>query len=380
MANMSYANMSVDPNAINKITTPQVQPQPWVNYTPAFIQSPANANMTQASTGQPVYSPPKSGQVLGASDSAGGAPQIDTGAEKKPNVNGWYNELGNWEWMQPAGQGNGVDMRMLDEAYGNLQNIFGQQENTAKGTANSAKENISSQYMSDVGKTESERDKQMRELQKSLGLFQESGSGAVNDLVGQYNALEQRANVRYGGGSLGDLMRELAAKEYYKQTGNIKKQQLAGESDFAMQQDDAKLFFQQKISDLDLWKKQAMSEVESRLQQQLDTISAMRGQSQMDKANKQLELLQRAQEQARQITAMDLEFKNGLLSNYIENAQTTMGRAFTPQEIAALVPQFFTPQFNTASQAFSNVNQYNPSALRGNEEDELNKIMGQPTA
>lgn len=325
---------------------------------------------------QPTSTPtPPPANNGGGNNNSGG------GVSGKENVDWYTNEFGQKVAMNQGGSnGGGIDTRMLDDAYNNLFGIFSQQENTAKGTANSAKENISSQYMSDVGKTESERDKQMRELQKSLGLFQESGSGAVNDLVGQYNALEQRANVRYGGGSLGDLMRELAAKEYYKQTGNIKKQQLAGESDFAMQQDDAKLFFQQKISDLDLWKKQAMSEVETRLQQQLDTISAMRGQSQMDKANKQLELLQRAQEQARQITAMDLEFKNGLLSNYIENAQTTMGRAFTPQEIAALVPQFFTPQFNTASQAFSNVNQYNPSALRGNEEDELNKIMGQPTA
>lgn len=359
----SYLQMSsaVDPRASN-------------------YQNMSSSNSSQVNaSGRPLYS----GSVLGAStnvptntytgqfinpDPAPSPTPAPGPAPSGGNAGGGQN--------QSSGGGGGIDMSMIDKAYSTLDSIFGEQESGARKTAGTAKENIGAQYSSDVGKTETAKEQQLRDLQNSMQQFQESGSSAIDDLVRQYNALEQRANVRYGGGSLGDLMRELAAKEYYKQTGGIKKQQLAGEKDFATQMSDAKLFFQQKIDDLGMWKKQAMDEVENRLSQQLSQIGAMRGQSQMDRANKQLELLQRAQEQARQITAMDLEFKNNMLSSYIENAQATLGRAFTPQEIANLVPQFFTPEFNTASQSFSNFNQYNPSALNGDEEDELNKIMG----
>lgn len=383
MANMSYANMSVDPNAISSM--PQVQSQPWVNYTPAFIQSPANANMTQAGTGQPVYSPPKSGQVLGASDSAnngGGAPQIDTGAEKKPNVNGWYNELGNWEWMQPAGQGNGVDMRMLDEAYGNLQNIFGQQESAARGNAATAEKSVMDRYGADVGKTQAEQDKLIRDLMTKKQQFTESALGAANQNVVDYNALEQRANVRYGGGSsLGDLMRELAAKELYKQQGQIRTQQLAGERDFGQQEQDAKLFISQKLGDLDLWKNEAIGKIQESLSGALAQINAMRGESEINKANAKIAALQKAQDDARQITAADVQFRTGLMSAYIQNAQETMGRAFTPEEISNLVAQFNSPVFSPYQQAYSNM-AYNPGALSKDDEEQkrINELMLQQQA
>lgn len=319
------------------------------------------------------YNPYRSqGSVLGASTGGG---SVDTGAEKKPNINGWYNELGNWEWMQQGNGGGQPDTnRLIDEAYGGLMSAYGQQEEAAKFGAGESKKNIEAKYGSDVEKTNAELNKLMRDIELNRQRFAQSGFAAESQNVGDYNALEQRANVRYGGGSsLGDLMRELAAKEYYKQQGGLRQQRLAGETDFANNINDTQLFFQQKISDLDLWKNEALSKVEDNLKSILANISTQRGQGEANKANAKLAALQQAQADAKNIQAADVQFRNTLFTTYLQQQQETMGRSFTPAEIANLYSTFNSPVFSPNQQAYANFS-YNPAAFGKKDEEELNQL------
>lgn len=284
---------------------------------------------------------------------------------------GWHGSDGGWKPEGGGSGGGGVDTRALEDAYGRLQGLFGEQETTARGTAASADKSILDNYGSSIAKTEAEKAKMLRDIQLNKQRFDEAGFGALDQNARDYSALEQRANVRYGGGSgVGDLMRELAAKEFYRSQGGVRKQQLAGEQDFANQMSDTELFIGEKLGDLDLWKNDAMAEVKNRLTTQLNQISSMRAESEIAKEERKLAALQTAQENARRITEADNQFKSNLLTQYMASKSEIMGRALTPQEIQSIIPQFMGPGLNPSGSTEAG------PAFRtfGNEEDELTAL------
>lgn len=273
---------------------------------------------------------------------------------------------------------NGVDTREIDEAYEKVMNAFGQQEEVVRGGAKSSQTSIEDQYKIDADKANAELDKMLSDIGVNKNEFLTSVADAINQNLTGYNALEQRANVRYGGGSsLGDLMRELAAKELYKQQGQARNQQVAGEAKFASLEAEAQQFISQKLTDLGQWKKDSLAKIEQNLQEQLANISMRKQDTEVQKANAKLGLLQEARNKAQEISMADAQIRTEIASAYIANLQETTGKTLTPEQVQSIYSQFSDINFSPYGQATGQANAiaYNPNALSKEDEDKLNQLF-----
>lgn len=361
----NYSAMSVDPN--------QLFSKPMSSAT-----DPTAANYMGRVEQQ--YTPSISGgggAVLGTVDEVKSPAPSGGGGNGNLNMSDYnktwyYNEFGQPTAIGGSDGGPNIN-QMVEEAYGGLMSSFGEQESLAKQGAESSKTGIQEQYLADTKSTQSELEKLLRDIDLNRSKLQESGSAALDDSARSYRALEQRANVRYGGGSgLGDLMRELAAKELYRSQGGIRKEQLAGEKDIVRNITDTNLFFEDKRSKLELWRNQAIREVENNLNSILANISAQKGMAQRDKDLAKIDALNKARSDAQGIRMADVQFRGELFNTYLANMQEQMGRTFTPEEIADIYSKFNSPVFSPYAQA-SGQAPYVPGA--GRDEDELNQLM-----
>ena len=275
-----------------------------------------------------------------------------------------------------GGGGGGVDTGAIDDAYKSVLAAFGQQEEAARSGAAQSSSDIESRHTLDTEKVNAELDQMLRDLGVKQKGFQQSQEDVLDQNVVDYNALEQRANVRYGGGSsLGDLMRELAAKELYKQQGLTRREGQAGNVQFETQIQDAKLFMNQKIGDLEQFKKESLGSIASNLKASLAEISSRRGQTDTAKAEAKLGLLQQARQEAASISAQDNALRGELFSAYIANVQELSGKVLTPREIASLQSEFANINFTSQGQGQTDPLAYNPSGLSGEDEDEFNQLF-----
>jgi hypothetical protein len=278
-----------------------------------------------------------------------------------------------------AEQNGGIDTRAIDEAYAGAMNEFGKQEGVVRSGAESSKVSTEDQYKIDADKANAELDKMLGDIGVNKNEFLASVADAINQNLTGYNALEQRANVRYGGGSsLGDLMRELAAKELYKQQGQARNQQVAGEAKFAGLEAEAQQFISQKLTDLGQWKKDSLAKIEQNLQEQLANISMRKQDTEIQKANAKLGLLQEAKNKAQEVSMADAQIRTEIASAYIANLQETSGKTMTPEQIQSIYSQFSDINFSPYGQATGQSTQlaYNPSTtLSKEDEDKLSQLF-----
>ena len=267
-----------------------------------------------------------------------------------------------------------VDNAAVDAAYKTLMESYGMQEKSARTGAETGSANVEARNKNEVEKVNAELEKMLRDLGISQKSMRQENEDILDRNVSAYNALEQRANVRYGGGSSsGDLMRELAAKELYKQQGLTRREGQSANVHFETQMQDAKLFISQKISDLALYKQEALDDISNNLSKSLAEITTRRGQSDIAKAEAKMGLLQQAREEAANITTQDQTLRNELFGAYIANIQELQGKILTPQEVQTLYYDFADINFKSQGQGLDQAMAYNPTRFN-DEEDELSQL------
>lgn len=315
------------PTAANPFNTPPYGPQP---------QPSENGFGQYVYYGPPTYDQyqarqPRQGDVLGDStgpdNSSGGSlptgssipnsnPQPQTAQIQTPDID--LSEL-----YRPALDAANESERLVREgAQSDLTSLDAR--------ISQARDQYNTQQTQLIDDTNSEQTKFNKTLRSALG-----------EAIQSYNALQQQGRARFGGySSAGQAIGELARQEFFKQQGNINQKGVEGTEEFAKERGRIKSFIAQKNSDLDIYKEEAIREIQGNLKTQLATISARRGEIESNKTRDKLALLQDAQNQVRAIQDEDRRLRQEIAANSIMQMQQISGRAFSPNEIKAYMEEF----------------------------------------
>lgn len=335
---------------------------------------------------RPAAPAPIEGDVLGTSKeqpggpTTGGAPSgpSDTLLQQLAKM-GARNPIQEAQFQKlKAQQGGGVGSgnAELDKLYAGLLGEFGKQEELARGGAGRSREDVLARFGFGEKTAQSDLEAALTGLSGEKKSFLQSVGDALNQNVVDFNALNQRAGVRYGGGSsLGDLMRELAGKELTKQQGLTRREGFAGEAKFAGMIADAKKFMQSKVGELTLWKNESLNKIQDNLQARLADISSQRTATEAEKARAKLGILQEARAQAQQIAQTDAQLRTDIASAYVANLQEIEGRALTPEEVQGVYSAFSNIEFSPFGQAAEQTGGFIPGKLSPEQEDELGQLF-----
>lgn len=164
---------------------------------------------------------------------------------------------------------------------------------------------------------------------------------AYADAVRTYNALQQQGRARFGrGNSAGQAIGELAQQEYFRQQGQVQQKGVEGSQQFAQERGRIKMYISEKLTELDLFKKKAMADLQKNLRENLLAVQARRGDIEANKTRDRLAILESARNQVFAIKQADTQFRQNLALSAVSKMQEISGRAFTPQEIAATMAEF----------------------------------------
>lgn len=311
----------------------------------------------------------------GGGNGGGGNGPSDTEVQQLAKMQS-RNPVQESRYQELMSQQSGQDRAAIDDAYKALFNEFGKQEQAVRAGAETNRGDINARYGVDKEKYNAELDKMLSDIGTNKKDFLKSVSDAIAQNVNDYNALSQRSNVRYGGGSsVGDLMKELATKELFKQQGLTRREKSAGEAKFAGLIKDANTFVSQKLGDLDLWKREALGKIDSNMSAQLAQIGAQRASTEAEKANAKLGVLQQARQQAQKIAMMDAEIRNNLASAYVANLQEISGRTMTPEQVKGIYSQFSDINFKPYEDAAAQSIIPSRSTLSKDDEDKINQLF-----
>lgn len=344
-------------------------------------QTPANANMTSAYTGQPVVGQ-KSGQVLGASttssntSSGGGSNLQDRGSN--PGSGWFWDAADGWKRSDGGSQTAGPSSDEVNAAFSPLFGALDQAESGVKSGYDEDVKGVNSRYDTYGKQYEDERARLIGEAEDKQNDFNETLKSALSDAVRAYNALAQQKQARFGGGSsAGQAVGELAQQEYFRQQGNVQKEGVRGEREFAKEFNNIGTFIAQKKSELDMWKEEALGTLKKNLNTALSNIQMQRGETESAKAQARLSIIQDSINRARAVQDQDRSFRQQLAVAGVNQLQQSSGKTFTPDQIQAYITQFMggnTEISSTQSNSGSQVPTYNPNA--GKNQDELSGIQG----
>jgi hypothetical protein len=294
------------------------------------------------------------------------------------NVDWFTNEFGQRQAINKNGGGSsGPSQSDIDSAFAPLYDTYKQAEDTLRGGYSEDIGNVDKRYGNYNKQYEEERGRLTGEVTDKQTDFQTTLRSALQDAVRSYNALKQQKMSRFGGGSsAGEAVGELASQEYFKQQGNVQQEGLRGEREFAKEFANIGQFIAQKKSELDMWKEESLTELKKNLNTQLANIQAQRNQTESDKAQARISIVQDSINRARAIQDQDTQFRQQLAIAGVNQLQTSAGRTFTPQEIQAYVTEFMGG--NTAiSSAKTSSASYTPSYNKNTaQEDELARLQG----
>lgn len=269
--------------------------------------------------------------VLGASTSGGGravTPGITTQAQVS----------------SPSNDGGGDGGGDISDAYAPALQAIAEAENALRGNANAQEESVGRNYQSSLDQTNTESAQLKTETSQRQDQFNKQLRSAYENAVRAYNALNQQKIAKFGGGSsAGGAVGELAQQEYFKQQGNINDQQSQGDLQFSNEFSKIGSYIGKKLTDLDNWKKDTMSQIQQNLSSALAEISARRGDVESNKTRDKLALLQSARDRVAAVQDANRSFMQQLAVASLSQAQQISGRAFTPTEIQATLQQWGIP-------------------------------------
>lgn len=367
--------------------------------------SPSSGVGTTVNTGSGIYrftgsgweqirSSGGGGQVLGAStggSSGGGSP---SGGYQ---VGGWYggrqwdgSRLGEVGQQIVGGSNNAVpqsgdssgpsgpSQAEIDSAFNPLFNALNTAEAGVRSGYDEDVKGVGSRYDTYSKQYEDERSRLMGEATDKQTDFNETLKSALSDAIKAYNALNQQRISRFGGGSsAGEAVGELARQEYFKQQGNVQKEGIRGEREFAKEFANIGQFIAQKKSELDMWKEEALGTLKKNLNSALANIQMQRGETESAKAQARLSIIQDSINRARAIQDQDKSFRQQLAIAGVNQLQQSSGKTFTPEEIQAYITQFMGGNTNIAPAnqgVGAAVPTYNPNT--GKTDDELMGLQG----
>lgn len=364
--------------------------------------SPSSGVGTTVTTGDGIYRFNGNGwdQIGSAGGGSAPKPQSSGGAPSGGyQVGGWY---GGRQWdgsrfgdigqvIVGGGSNNAVPQSGSSSApSGPSQAEIDSAFNPLFDSLNTAEAGVRSGYDEDVKgvdtrygtynkQYEDERGRLMGEATDKQTDFNETLKSALSDAIKAYNALNQQRISRFGGGSsAGQAVGELAQQEYFKQQGNVQKEGVRGEREFAKEFANIGQFIAQKKSELDMWKEEALGTLKKNLNSQLANIQMQRGETESAKAQARLSIIQDSINRARAIQDQDKAFRQQLAIAGVNQLQQSSGKTFTPEEIQAYVTQFMGGNTSIApAQAGvgATVPSYNPN-LGKKDDDELSGIQG----
>lgn len=334
------------------------------------------------SAGYNVTKGSPSGQVKGATTttpSSSPAPSNTKDPNANPGSGYFWDAADGWK---PVGGGDntaGPSQQEIDAAFSPLFGALDSAESGIRSGYNEDVQGVDKRYGTYNQQYEDERGRLVGEAEDKQADFKDTLKSALSDAIKAYNALQQQRISRFGGGSsAGEAVGELARQEYFKQQGEVNKEGVRGEKEFAKEFANIGTFIAQKKSELDLWKEEALGTLKKNLNSQLANIQMQRGETESAKAQARLSIIQDSINRARSIQDQDRSFRQQLAIAGVNQLQQSSGKTFTPEEIQAYVTQFMGG--NTAIGAApstgvgASVPAYNPNV--GSKDDELSGIQG----
>lgn len=303
---------------------------------------------------------PSSGQVLGATDqkttdTKTPAPTNNnggnTGGSSGPDLSNpakqtdYARSLGFSSWQEYQDYQNQQQQNSLMSQISELYAPALQRANEAYGRVRQGYDedvtNLKNRVAQSLADYNTQGDELLTSTDREQSQFNKTLESALNQAVRAYNALSQRANVFYGGSTgTGQAMNELAAREYYRQQGNVQGKQAEGDLQFSDERGRIKTYIDSKVKDLDLYKQEALTSLEQNLRDQIAAIDSRKDEIEANKTRDKMGVLQSAMQRTQAIQDADRTFRQNLAMAGLNQLQEISGRVFTPQEIKAYLSEF----------------------------------------
>lgn len=353
---MSNANMSVAPKPA---TTSSGYGAPFSNYSPAQIASPANANMSSAALGGPVYNPPN-GSVLGAATGGGntgggggGTPTVDRSGVQ--NQDYYINEFGQRVDMNQgqAAQENQIRNEIggawdgyissLDQQFGMLDNQRGGMEGQIGAQANKFRNTLGQQLGEGQTALAGERVKTDANQKKN---FQD----LAEDQSNQMRAGNVFLGARGAGDSSASNMYSYAlGRQGTKIRGDLMGQTEGIHNEINVREENLKKIYDTEINNTNEELNRGMSEIATWYADSQRQITQMKGEAGRDKglslAQMSYEVLNQAKARAQQLQDYAIQ-KQSAVEQWALNNSNTLAQARTN---LAGVANFSSPGLNRAN-------------------------------
>lgn len=280
-------------------------------------------------------------------------------------------------WNGDGGGNSQTDlMSQISEMYQPYLNSLNQMEQNINTGKQEDLANIDSQYANSQKKIQGQGDELYGNLDTQVRDLAGSFQSAVTDAIRSYNQLKQQSLSKYGmGSSLGQALQGLASQEFFRQQGNLYNQKIAGETTAKTEQVKIKRFVEEKISDLDTWKKDVTTKLDQSVRDRLAEINARRGDIESNKTRDKVNLLQQAYQQAQQVELLDRQYRQGLASYAVETLATQQEKNFDPTQIPKIVGDVMTAYIPGANSALGQATSQYLLNSKGQKVDEYGNLI-----
>lgn len=357
MATPSFSRSQVL-NSLGGLTqTPTSAPSAQPTFVPPPKQSPSPTGLTGIN-GQPFTMPPvgaPSQDVAGASTQnnsggggGGGGYSGPIAGDSQARAAG-FSDFAAYQLAQSLARERELSTQISD-AYAPALAALDQAVGVVNSGAQTQIDSINRNYDTSIANADTESATLNRNTTQKQQDYNQILKSAFDQGVRVYNALNQKAIAKYGGGSsAGGAFQELANQEFYRQQGNLSQEGAKGAREFANEFANIGTYIAQKKTDLDNWKKDAIDKVQQGLRESLLSISMRKGDIEANKTKDKIAALQAAVQNVQNIQNTNAQFLQQLAATSIGQMQQTAGRAFTPTEIQAVLHQWGIPLLGTVS-------------------------------
>ena len=261
------------------------------------------------------------------------------------------------QWLNQGGQGQPDYNSMIEDLYNQGMGVLNDQENQVRAGNEADTQSLNNQYASQLRDINTEQNNYNQDYATQEQKYNDTIKTALSQALAAYNALQQQAKSRFGGGSsAGQAVGELAQQEFFKQQGNINQKQAEGALQFQQERDKVKQYIADKTTKLDEWKTDALNQLRVELGNKLNEIASRKYDLAQNKTKDKMAILEATRQQALQIADADRQFRQNLGLAAVSKMQEIAGRAFTPKEITTVLADFGINMGNigTASNAITN--------------------------
>lgn len=255
--------------------------------------------------------------------SGGGSGSVDT-SNRIPNVNGYYNEFGNWVELKPAG---GPSQAEIDSAFNPILDVYNQAESNLRGQQPGLIQEAEAQAEVSRGLLGNQRtsaNELLGQQEQATQTQQQRQSAQQRQTLQELQAANQQ---RFGGASSAGLAAsELQGREFQRSQFGIQENAQQALQAIGQQKQQVEREYQQGLQQLEVNRQQAVNEINRRFQDKLLEINARRGETEAAKAQARLEAVQELRNQAFQINVAKAQFEQDLRlqaqanSSYLDQA------------------------------------------------------------